>query len=284
MEENIMVINPKDLGAKMNTSRSAEIYEYGDGKILKLYFPSYPDSDIQTEYINTKEAFDKGATPMKIYGMAKCNGRLGIILERIMGETQIERFLKHFSYLFKAGKDLAYLHLMVHKKTTEKMPDYLETVIHLLDDPVFDFLDNTEKQNLIKYIHTLKDDNKIIHLDFHVNNVLMTKDDKFVVIDWMTACKGSPLAELSMMHFLLTQAELFPGISKIQALVFSICKKILNDKFMKTYLKETGLKKKDYEPYRITTLIFRYGTWKIESEKPRIVKEIKQFAISLGEK
>ena len=274
----IREIKQEDLGKQINDSRSATIYDFGEGKVLKLFHKGFPDIISLRECKNTEEAYKKGATTMRFFETVKLDDRIGLVLEKINGVTQIEYFLKHFPYLFKAGVDLAHLQVKVHNIETDVMDDYTEICKGYLDLEQFSFLTEAQKANLIKYLDKLPKDNKIIHMDFHVNNVLMTENKEFVVIDWTTACKGSPLAELAMMHFLFTQAELFPGLSKFMVFVFNILKKILYNKFYKTYKKETGITKADFMPYRISALIFRFGTWAIESEAPKIQNELKEFA------
>jgi aminoglycoside phosphotransferase (APT) family kinase protein len=52
------------------------------------------------------------------------------------------------------------------------------------------------KSKLYEYIDQLADDNILCHGDFHPDNVLIAKD-RAVIIDWMTAARGNPLADVA---------------------------------------------------------------------------------------
>ena len=71
--------------APITHGRSAEIYDWGEGRVLKLYFKDFPESDVDLEYLNTCEAFRLGCTPMECFGKVECDGRYGIILKKIPG-------------------------------------------------------------------------------------------------------------------------------------------------------------------------------------------------------
>lgn len=271
----------ESLTKKIATSRSAEVFDLGKDILLKLFFKEYPEDYVLTEYINTKEAHDKGATAMAVYDFVQVGDRYGLTIQRIHGVTQIEYFGKHASYLFQAGGDMAKEHLKVHALHSDVLKDVRELCVGLLDKEQFQTLSQQEKEKAKAYLVSLPGDNCILHMDFHVNNILVTDDHQLVTIDWMTACKGSAKAEAAMMDFLLREAELFPGTSKLQAVGLNIGKKILYSGFKKAYWKKAGISKKDIHTWRLVALVFRLGTWNIASEKAHILKEIKKLIAEL---
>ena len=59
-------------GSPSQRGRSAEVYPWGEDKVLKLYFEGFPEADVDLEYLNTAEAYKCGCTPMKCYEKVRC--------------------------------------------------------------------------------------------------------------------------------------------------------------------------------------------------------------------
>ncbi|MCD2349049.1 MULTISPECIES: phosphotransferase family protein [Clostridium] len=77
-----------------------------------------------------------------------------------------------------------------------------------------DLLSDDIKEKLYNYIDTLPDDNILCHGDFHPDNILITKDNA-IIIDWMTAAKGNPLADVARTSVMLKFGNV-PGKSLIE--------------------------------------------------------------------
>src|SRR5699024_6917995 len=97
--------------APVTHGRSAEIYDWEGDKVLKLYFKGFPESDVDTEYSNTVEAFRCGCTPMECFGKVEYDGRFGIILKKIAGVSMTKMPEKNPLILFKAGRLIAEQHV-----------------------------------------------------------------------------------------------------------------------------------------------------------------------------
>lgn len=268
----------KELGAPIQHGRSSELFDWEKGQVLKLYFAEYPEKSVDLEYSNTVEAFNAGATPMKVYGKVKIGDRFGIIMDRLDGITMNDAPAKCPSVLFKAGKILSDEHVKLQKCHSDGLPDIKDVACKCLDDKsIFDFLSGEEIAKAKAYISALPSDNTFLHLDFHTGNVLINpKTKETVVIDWMTGVKGRPEAEAAMMTFLFNEAELFPGSSKLELLFYTLVRKSIGKSFMKNYFASTGMKRGDVDKWYIVAIIIRLGLWNIAFEKPYISAEIKK--------
>ncbi len=258
-------------------ARSSEVYYLSDDKILKLYFPEMDDGSIDSEILNTSTAFQKGCTPMEYYGDVRIQGRRGLILKRLKGCSMTNMPAKNPLIVFKAGKILAELHAGVHEKTSDKLKDIRQEAVRVLeDDNVFYFLTREEKDTLKKYIMSLPESNHILHMDFHTDNILCDGDN-YQVIDWMTALRGDPLAEVAMMNFLHHDAELFPGSSKLKIAMMQMVRGFIYNSFIKNYEKLTGRTEEASHKWDIVAYILRLGNWNIESERKDLQQKIKTF-------
>lgn len=158
------------------SARSSEVYDLGEGKVLKLYFSETEDASIDREILNTKTAFETGCTPMACYGDVKINGRRGLILKKLEGCSMTNMPAKNPLILFKAGKILADLHAKVHEKEAPQLKDVRMEAIELLEEEeVFDFLTKAEKEKIKEYILSLPESDHILHMDFHTDNILCNR-------------------------------------------------------------------------------------------------------------
>lgn len=259
-------------GKPFTHGRSAELYDLGDGRVLKLYFPEFPESDVDLEYSNTRIAFALGCTPMECYAKAECEGRFGVILKKVGGISMTKMPEKNPLILFKAGRLIAEQHTKVQSRHSDDLPDLREKAAANLDTPQLAFLDDARREKLRAYILALPAGNSILHYDFHTENILMDGKE-CIVIDWMTAVKGVPEAEVAMMDFLHHHAELFPGSSKAQLAFYTAVRTFIYNSFLKNYIKLTGMRPDAPKPWYVVALVMRRA-WDIASEKEYLEGEI----------
>ena len=78
-----------EIDSKRNT---AEIYEYGDNLICKLFYPQYPTKIIEHEFCNATMAWKLGIRTPKAHRLIMEDERKGIIYDRIVGEILSVKF------------------------------------------------------------------------------------------------------------------------------------------------------------------------------------------------
>lgn len=256
--------------------RSAEVFQAGEGKVLKLFFADYPREYAEKEYKNTKIVSELDCISMKVYEEVERDGRFGFVMDFIDGVSQNDMPSKNPAYIFKAGKDLAKCHVEVQAKHTHELDDIRKVCCDLLNDKVMDFLTDDEKDRAKKYIMSLPDDDSVLHLDFHTGNTLVDKDGNCKVIDWMTAARGNRAVEYALMEFLFSEAELFPEASEAQRKFMSIIRGSIGKQFFKEYNKHTPISAVAVDRYRLLALIFR-RSWNIEFERPYLTRKIRDL-------
>lgn len=200
--------------AKGNT---AEIYEYGDNLILKLFYPQYPTDYVKHELYNAVLAEKLGIKTPKAHGLIIKEGRQGIIYDRIEGEP----LSTHTSGI---GEPLFSVWM-------KKFVDFHKQLMQLHTEDAISYKDFLKKfatvEETIIRIEALPDGNCFLHGDFHPANVMVDKDNNLVCVDMMNVCRGTPLYDIARTYFLLN-----------------------NDNNVRSrYLKYTGYTLEDIMPY-----------------------------------
>lgn len=274
---NDQLIKGVDLLKPDFSARSSEVFFLEENEVLKLYFDKVDNDNVDIEYQNTCSAFQKGCTPMECFGKVNLNGRNGLIFKRLKGCALTDMPGKNPLIIFKAGKILAGLHNMVHRQCTHELRDVRLLAADTLNtSKALEFLSPEDKQRLTDYIMALPEADNILHLDFHTDNILCDGEN-YQVIDWMTAARGNPLVEVSMMNFLHHDAELFPGSSKLKIFLMNLVRIYIYNSFIKEYEKLSGLRREDSRRWDIVAYVLRMGIWDIAYEHDDLKRKIEAF-------
>ena len=213
--------------AKGNT---AEIYEYGDNLICKLFYPQYQTDYIEHEFHNATMAWKLGIRTPKAHRIIVEGGRQGIIYDQIVGEV--------LSVKFSEPSEPAYDVWM------NRFADFHKQLMqYSIDDAISykDFLKMfaTDEETIAK-INALADGNCFIHGDFHMENVMLDENNEIVLIDMMNVCKGTALYDVARTYFLLSY----------------------DNKIQSKYLEKMGYSVKDIMPYLEVILSVRENEMK----------------------
>ena len=177
--------------AKGNT---AEIYEYGDNLVCKMFYPNYPAEYIEHEFTNANLVWKLGIRTPKAHEIIKEDNRQGIVFDRVFGEELSTRFFS----ANEMEKDLLLDRFVGFHK--QLMQYYIDEAISYKD--FLRMLSSDDETN--SKISALEDRNCFIHGDFHLNNVLVDDNNDFVLIDMMNVCKGTKLYDVARTYFLLS--------------------------------------------------------------------------------
>lgn len=273
MEKNSMKILDDNLELKMlNQGNTAEVYLYGDTKIIKLFRENMPFEPIENEY-KTAEAisFRLHNTP-KVFGMVSYKSRYGIIYERIDGVDMVKVMVRKIHKIKSYSKSLASLHYELHKAGVNIHCDVKERLC--MDINAVSQLSESEKEKIKLYLNSLPDGNSLCHFDYHPGNV-MIMDNSFYIIDWMTACVGSPNADVARTSLLFKLGELQHANPFIKAGV-QIFKKYVGNIYYKEYKRIAGISDDDIEKWILPVAAARLVEWITASEKKKLLKLVRK--------
>ena len=181
--------------------RTAEIYAWDDKHILKLYRDWCPPDWVDYEARIARAVHESGVPAPGTGEIVEVDGRRGLIYERLEGISMLEDMNARPWMLLKHARDLAELQVTTHQKSITRLPSYKDRLRY--DIGKTSQLTDELRKKAFATLDALPDGQNLCHGDYHPGNVFLT-DHGPVIIDWMTACSGSPWADVARTSLILS--------------------------------------------------------------------------------
>jgi len=184
--------------------RTAEVFDWDDGHILKLFHNWFSLEDIEYELRIAHAVHASGVKTPAASKIVQVEGRNGLIYERADGISMLRMFQRSPWKLFTYAHILAHLHVEMHGSIFDvDVPDQRSRLQRKINQA--GALPAQLKTALLNSLALLPDGNRVCHGDFHPDNVLLSGDDA-TVIDWIDATRGNPLADVARTSIILLGA------------------------------------------------------------------------------
>lgn len=184
-----------DLDSPIARGRTADVFAWGEGQILKLFHDWFSLENIEYELKIARAVHASGVKTPAAVELVQVQGRNGLIYERVAGRSMLEVFQQKPWKVFQLGRTLAELHAQMHEcDFNADVPAQRKKLQHRIKDA--DALPVYLKPKLMTMLEALPEGDRVCHGDLHPGNVLMNGSDA-TVIDWIDASRGEPLADLA---------------------------------------------------------------------------------------
>jgi len=210
--------------------RTAEVYAWEDGRILKLCRDGFDPGNADYELHLARIIQASGLPVPAVFDIVEINGRRGIVYERVDGPSMLASMGENPKETPRYMRQLAELHLEMHARSVPELPSQRERLQWKIQHakPLSDAL----KAAALQALESLPDGDKLCHGDFHPGNVLLTANGP-IIIDWIDATRGNPLADVARTYLLFSTARL-PGLS-VEALLVLVAKHWMLDQYLEGY-------------------------------------------------
>lgn len=264
-----------ELGDPIATGRCAEVYAWPDegDQVVKLFPPDYPIELVAAEQLACEEATRLGVNHLACHGRVTIEGRLGLILDRVHGESLTTTAERNPLTIRSGSRTLAVEHAKLHAAHTDRLPEVRQSAIAALDTAPLAFLTPAQRETAVALIKALPAGDSVLHLDFHTENVF-AHDDGHTVIDWATALRGDPAADVAATVLLIRDAELWPGTPWLKRVAVQLIRSIVLSTYLGEYQRLTGMTSTQIDAWRVPNLILRMSTLDIASERGRMSREL----------
>lgn len=115
-------------GPLIGTGRTAEIFAWGDDKILKLFMDWCPHSWINKEERLSRVIYGSGLPVPAVEGIIDVDGRRGIIFERVEGGSMLDEMGSKRIEVLRYAEILAELHTSIHSREIPDMPSMRDMI------------------------------------------------------------------------------------------------------------------------------------------------------------
>ncbi len=234
----------ESLGPLVGRGYVAEVFAYGEGKVVKLFIDEGSDDDAELEARVTRAARESGLSAPRMWEVVNVNGRPGIVMERIEAES-MHKWARLYPWRRYTGpKIMAQIHADMHSKTSAEMPDLREKLRSGVEnaDEVSDEIRSLALERLAR----LPDGNSICHGDLHLNNVLMSKAGP-VIVDWKYGSRGHPAADVARAVMVVSAG--MPMVGVIRRTFVRVSRKIFLSIYLKEYFRITGMTWEEVSPW-----------------------------------
>jgi aminoglycoside phosphotransferase (APT) family kinase protein len=226
--------------------RTAEIYPYDEGKVLKLFFLSTPQAWIDKEVDVGKYIQETHLPVPKVYERVKIDGREGMVYERIEGPSLLSELAVKPWNVVRFARSLAELHIQVHDV---RAPTNLETQREWAKGgiPETKKIPKDIQTRILQLLDSMPEGNQLCHGDFHPGNIVVTQKGP-VIIDWMTASKGVACGDVARTSVILEAAKAPEGTPMRWLLEW--IRKLFLATYLKTYFQFKPEEKETLDAWR----------------------------------
>lgn len=193
------------LNRPIAVGRTAEVFAWENGKVLKLYREGFDPADAVYEHELALKVQNTGLPVPAVYDLIEIQNRRGIIYERVDGPSMLEVIEARPLNMVRQITLLGELHADMHTHQGTGLPSQRQRLIHKLNGAAL--LPGMLKEAALEALNNLPDGNKVCHGDFHPGNILMTTAGA-IVIDWIDASCGNPIADVARTLVLIKAAHL----------------------------------------------------------------------------
>ncbi|GGA25849.1 phosphotransferase family protein [Paenibacillus physcomitrellae] len=178
---------------------TATVYEWEEGKVLKLFVKGYPTMAVEREFLNAKAINLMNFAKPKAYEMIYYEEQTGIIYDRVEGETLLDWVLKTGD-LQGCAVYMASLHKSIVLNKVNHVPDSKEFLkSNILNASS---LNKEEQERVLDILSRLKEGDTLCHGDFYPGNILLL-NGQTTVIDFMNVCRGDFLYDVARTVYLV---------------------------------------------------------------------------------
>lgn len=246
------------LGKCVGIGSSCEVYEWGgDDKVIKLFHTNTPSEAVQLEYRNSSAAWKSGLPIARPFEQVIWEGRSGIIFEKIVGETIVNRLLEQL-YTFKmvefneADSELRIFARVlndIHKATIfDIVTDQKENLKAIIGWP--ELFTHDEISAIHAYIDSLPVKRQLCHGDTNGSNLIL-RDGLPVMIDWMHASLGNPAADVAEVCVMIEYAVLPPETPADVDEFFQESRQVAYHIFIDEYCKLSGVTEEEIRSWYV---------------------------------
>jgi uncharacterized protein (TIGR02172 family) len=250
------------LGQPIARGRTAEIYAWGEGRVLKLFRPGF-EGGARYEFDIARAVTANGVPAPEAFDLITVGERPGIVYARVDGEPVAQRLSRQPWQVATMGRLMADVHTAIHRATATGLPSQRERLAHRIEQAPM--LSDAEKRVVLERLSALPDATRVCHGDFHPENVLLTANGP-QVIDWTDATLGHPHADVARTLLLLHTATNAANAPPLIRPIVGLALRVFLDAYLDRYLAVNQATRSDIQAWEVVCAAARLRENVPESE------------------
>lgn len=245
-------------GPLLGQGRTAEVFAWGNDKVLKLFYSWFPLWPIEYEAEVGRAVHETGVPAPKVYGVIDCDGRRGIIYQRVYGRSLIRHMEEKPWKIRRFAREMAALHLRIHsarpKEKNGKLPKGKDWFFAAIKEAQ-EVLGEKRAADICEYVEKIDAGAcHVCHGDFHPDNILVASDTGpcagnsaknplestdlgLMAIDWTNAYAGNPFGDVARTCLMLQSPFMPEGVAKWFLLAARKIKQVVYKAYLSEYLR-----------------------------------------------
>jgi len=191
----------RELGNPLALGRTAEIYDWEPGWVLKLYFGHFDPGIADFEHRIATAIHCTELSSPAVGEIIRLNGRWGLLYEKCEGQSMDADLQKHFFHGSSHARKMAELHAEMHAKPMKADISLMRDRLKYKIRDAKPLPENLRDATLIA-LETMPEGDRLCHGDFHPGNIMLSQPEP-TIIDWIDASIGSPLADVARTSIIL---------------------------------------------------------------------------------
>jgi thiamine kinase len=213
--------------------REAEVFEWQDGRVLKLLRASGPSTALAFEIAALEVARSAGISVPQVYEEVVIDGRTGLVMERLEGPDLLTIIGQKPWLLFRSGRVTGDIHARIN---AARAPASLPAVRDVVSGGLANLASSEPAlaEWAGRILALLPDGEALCHGDFHPAQIMFS-GDRYCAFDWSRAKRGDPLFDYARTRVLISIAEPPPGSPLTMKLLAHIGRRALLSSYARSY-------------------------------------------------
>jgi aminoglycoside phosphotransferase (APT) family kinase protein len=266
-----MTEDSRQPGVLLASGRTAEVYAWGDDRVVKVLKPGFPDELGKTEARAAAVADGAGIGAPAYFGNMRVQGRFGLLYERVDGDSMMARLVGRSWAVGRLAALLGRLHAGMHDAAGDALPPFGDAFVAAVQGGAR-YAGEEAATAALDRIDALATGSSICHGDFHPGNVMMSASGPRV-IDWLTASCGPPAADVARTLLLLRDGHLPRELPLARRLRISLLRRRFVAGYLAAYRSRRPLDLDEVRTWRLPMLVARLDE-DIESERDHFRRHI----------
>ncbi len=235
-------------GELLGTGMTAEVYKWGQDKVLKLFRDSYSEEWAKSEAEIGRKIHEAGVSSPAVFEIVEIDGRKGIIFERVFGKTLTDIILKQPWMFSTFVYQMARFQYSIHKQSTDSIPSQKESFTHTITLSSKILGDKINK--ILDYVDRLPDRDSICHGDLYLSNII-NSNNKLVAIDWSSGYRGDPSGDVARTCLIINSQAALPGTPDVMLTMSKFPKLLTYWTYLNEYLRISKIKFEDVDAWML---------------------------------